>query len=349
MRLQPIEERSIVEGRVQTARPWLCHALLVMGFATVSGLPGTRVSAQTQSPTFPTRPVTLVVPYSPGTGVDLAARAIAERLAERWHQPVVVENRVGASGNIGAEAVARAAPTGHVLLVAANTFTITPAFARSLPYDPVADFAPVARLVTAGYALALNPAQPMQDLAGLLARARAEPGRLAYASPGSGTAMHLAMELLKLRLGVDMLHVPYKGMAGAITDVVSGQVPITFLPLGPLLPQASAGRLRLLAVTGPARLAALPGVPTFREQGAAFMDEVDAWYGLLAPARTPPAVIARIHADSVAVLEEPALRVTLARQHLAIDTATPEAFAALIRADLARWARVVSEAHVSAD
>ena len=311
-------------------------------------LPATFAAGLAAQAAYPDRAVTLVVPFTAGSGSDIIARIIGPRLAERWRQPVVVDNKPGASGNIGAEAVAKAAPNGYTLLMAINTLTMAPNLYKKPPFDPVADFAPVMKMAVANFCMVANPAFPANDLAGLVALARAQPGRINYASPGNGTPHHLAMELLKLQTGASLTHVPYKGIAGATTDLAGGQVQVMFASLHSVLPLVKGGKLKLLGVTG-ARSPLAPGVPSFREQGMDFMDAVDAWYALLAPARTPPELIARLHQDVSAVLALPEVREQLANQGLTLQTGSPEQLTALLRSDLARWRKVISEAKIVAD
>jgi tripartite-type tricarboxylate transporter receptor subunit TctC len=298
--------------------------------------------------TYPSRPVSIVVPYTQGVSVDNIARILAARLAERWKQPVVVENKPGASGIIGTELVARAAPDGHVLLFTVNTFAMSPALFKKLPFDPVADFAPVGRVAVSSYALAVNAQLPAKDFAELVSLARTKPGRLNYGTPGNGTPHHLAMELMKQRLALDIVHVPYKGAAGAITDLLGGQVQMMVAPVPTLLPHARSGKVRFLAVTGE-RAAQAPEVPAFRELGMEYMDAVDSWFALLAPGRTPAALVQRLNGDVRAVMDAPDARETLLKQGLRPSLSTPEEFGEQIRSDLARWAKVVADGKISAD
>jgi len=299
---------------------------------------------------FPGRTVTLVVPFTTGTGIDILARAIAPGLSERWKQPVVVENKPGASGNIGTDFVAKAAGDGHTLMVTVNTFAITPALFKGMPYDPVRDIAPVGKIAISTYAFLVNPRVfPAGTLTEAITMIRADPGKYYYSSPGSGTPHHIGMELIKLRLGLDLTHVPYKGFAGAITDLVGGQVQMMFSLVHSSLPHVRAGRLRVLAVTGAARSPQFPEARTFREQGIDFMDDVDAWYAVMAPGKTPPALVRRLNADVNAVMAASGLRENLAKQGLIAVTGTPEELAALIGADLARWSKVVADGKISLD
>jgi len=299
---------------------------------------------------FPSRPVTLVVPFTTGTGIDILARAIGPRLAERWKQPVVVENKPGASGNIGTDAVAKAAGDGHTLMVTVNTFAITPALFKGLPYDPVNDIAPVSKIAVATYAFLVNPnAIPATSFNEAVAMIRAAPGKYYFGSPGNGTPHHVGMELIKSRLGLDITHVPYKGFSGAMTDLLGGQVQLMFSLVHSSIPHVRAGRLRVLAVTGAARSLQFPEAPTFREQGIDFMDDVDAWYAVMAPGSTPKELVARLNADVNAVMNLPEVRDTLTKQGLIPTASTPDELARLIKADLARWAKVVADAKITVD
>jgi tripartite-type tricarboxylate transporter receptor subunit TctC len=319
----------------------LVAALLLLSACTVS-------SAQQA---FPSRTVTLVVPFSAGTGIDILARAVGPKLSERWKQPVVVENKPGASGNIGTDFVAKAGPDGHTLLVTVNTYTMTPALFKSMPYDPVTDLAPVSKIAVATYAFAVNPAAfpEASSLKDAVAAIRANPGKYFFASPGNGTPHHVGMELIKLRLGLDATHVPYKGLAGAFTDLVGGQVQMMFALVHSSLPHVRSGRIRILAVTGAQRSPQLPEAPTFREQGIDFMDEVDAWYAVMAPGRASHELVARLNADVNAVLQLPDVRENLIKQGLIPSTSTPQELAALIRTDLARWSKVIQDAGITLD
>jgi tripartite-type tricarboxylate transporter receptor subunit TctC len=311
--------------------------------------PGATVLAQTAAG-YPNRPVTLIVPFSPGTGIDILARTIGPKLSEKWGQGVVVENRPGASGNIGTDLVAKAPPNGYTLMVTVNTFTITPALFKNLPYNPVTDFAPISKIAVATYCFAVNPTVfPASNMAEAIAMIRAKPGQYNFASPGSGTPHHIGMELIKLQLGLDAVHVPYKGFAGAMTDLVGGQVQMMFTLVHSSLPQVRAGRIRILAVTGASRSPQFPEAPTFREQGIDFMDDVDAWYAVMAPGKTPPDLVAKLNADVNAVMALPDVRDTLTKQGLIPTTSTPVELAALIKSDLARWGKVIADAKITLD
>jgi len=299
---------------------------------------------------FPSRTVTLVVPFSAGTGIDILARAIGPKLSERWKQPVVVENKPGASGNIGTDFVAKAAPDGHTLMVTVNTYTITPALFKGLPYDPVSDLAPLSKIAVATYAFVVNPNTfPASSMAEAIAAIRANPGKYYFASPGNGTPHHVGMELIKLRLGLQVTHVPYKGFAGAITDLIGGQVQMMFTLVHSSLPHVRSGRIKVLAVTGAQRSPQFPEAPTFREQGIDFMDDVDAWYAVMAPGKTPRELVARLSADVNAVMGLSDVRENLLRQGLIPTTSTPQELADLIKSDLVRWNKVVTDAKITID
>jgi tripartite-type tricarboxylate transporter receptor subunit TctC len=300
--------------------------------------------------TFPSRPVTLVVPFSPGTGIDILARAIQPKLQERWKQPVIVENKPGASGNIGTDFVAKSAPDGHTLMVTVNTYTITPALFKNMPYDAATDLAPVSKIAVATYCFAVNPnVFPVNNMQEAIAAIKANPGKYNFASPGNGTPHHVGMELIKLNLGLDATHIPYKGFAGAMTDLVGGQVQMMFTLVHSAIPHARSGRIRILAVTGARRSPQFPEAPTFREQGIDFMDDVDAWYAVMAPGKTPADLVARLNADVNAVMNLPDVKDNLTRQGLIPVTSTPQELQQLIKSDLARWRKVVDDAHIKAD
>jgi tripartite-type tricarboxylate transporter receptor subunit TctC len=298
---------------------------------------------------FPERTVTLVVPFTPGSGSDIIARIIAPKLSERWKQAVIVDNKPGASGNIGAEAVAKAAPDGHTLLMAINTLTMAPNLYKKVPFDPTTDFTPIMKMAVANFAIVVNPNIGANDLPGVIALAKAKPGQINFGSPGNGTPHHLAMELMKQQLGFDMLHVPYKGISTATTDLIGGQVQLMFASVHSMLPHVRSGRLRMLASTGATRSAVTPNVPVFREYGIDFMDAVDAWYAVLAPAKTSPDLVKALQRDVSAVLALPEVKEQMAAQGLTIQTSTPEQLGSLIQADYARWKKTIADAKIQMD
>jgi tripartite-type tricarboxylate transporter receptor subunit TctC len=299
-------------------------------------------------PPYPSRPVTIVVPFSPGTGIDILARTLGERFNARWSVPVVVENRPGASGNIGAEAAAHAAPDGYTLLMTATSFATNVALARHLPYDPQKSFAPVAVVATGTLALVVAPTSPGKTIKEFVERVRAKPGALNYASTGNGTVQHLTMELLKQALGIDLVHVPYKANAGAITDVAGGHVEAMITPLHTAGPLVKQNRLRMLAVLSAERSPVFPSVPTLKEEG--FPDlEVAVWYAMLVPAGTPQPVVAQLNSEVQEILSTHEVQEALAKQGLSPVGGPPERLAELLRSELARWPRVVATAGIKAD
>jgi tripartite-type tricarboxylate transporter receptor subunit TctC len=296
---------------------------------------------------FPSRTVHLIVPYTPGTGADILARLLGARLAERWKVGVVTENKPGATGNIGAAFVAKSAPDGHTLLFVATSFGTAPALGK-LPFDPVKNFAPVALVATSGLVFVVNPKLPASSMRELIELTKREPGKLHYSSPGNGGPQHLAMELLKLELGMDIVHVPYKTAAGAVGDVVGGHVQATIAGVQTAQPQVLSGQLRALAVLSAKRSQAFSDVPTLKEQGLPEL-EIETWYGAFAPAGTPAGVVARINADLNSLLADPGLSELLSRQGMTAVGGPPERLGELVKRELERWARVVSAAGIKAD
>lgn len=297
---------------------------------------------------YPTRPIRFIVPFTAGTGPDILARILGEAMAKKLGQPIVVENKPGASGNIGTDLVAKAAPDGYTILVTVTTFSMAPALYKPLPFDPINDFAPIGEVAVGNLALVVNPTLNVNSVAEVVALAKAKPGTLNYASPGNGTPQHLAMELFKQQMGVDIVHVPYKGSAGAVGDVIANQVPMMIMPVHTALPYATAGKLKILAVSGDKRSALAPDQPTFKETGMQDYD-IDLWYGLLAPAHTPRPIVERLNQEISAALAQPDIRESLQKQGLTPATGTPEALGGLIRSDLTRWEGVVSHAKIKAD
>ncbi|VCU68706.1 Tripartite tricarboxylate transporter family receptor [Pigmentiphaga humi] len=297
---------------------------------------------------WPERPVTIVVPYTPGTSMDTLARTLGPKLSQKLGQPVIVENRPGASGNIGTGFVANAAPDGHTLLMTVSTFVMNPSLFKSVPYDPLKSFAPVGRVAVGTLVFAVNPDFPATTLAQAIQAFRDRPGHYAYASPGNGTPQHLAMELFKLHTGVDLMHVPYSGSAGAVTDLLGGQVQAMILPANTALGHKQAGKLRVLATTQEKRIEVMPDVPTLAEQGVRGA-EVDLWFGMLAPKSTPQAVVARLNREVNEILAMPEIRQSLDKQGLIVAPGTPEAFGELVADEYARWAQVIKKARITAD
>ncbi len=301
-----------------------------------------------QAQTYPQRNVQIVVPYTSGTGADLIARAFGPRLADRWKVGVITDNRPGATGNIGADFVAKAAPDGHVLLMTATSFGTTPALSGKLPFDPVTSFAPVIQIAASEMTFAVHPQLPVQSMQGFIQLARQRAGQLLYSSPGNGGPQHLAVELIKLETGISIVHVPYKGSSGALVDLIGGHVQATVAGMQTLLPQARAGKVRLLAVMGEKRAAAFPDVPTMIEEKLPNL-VVETWYGLFAPAATPQGVVAWLNAEFNALLQQSDVREALARQGMNAVGGTPERFGAMVKSELTLWARVVAAAKIRSD
>jgi tripartite-type tricarboxylate transporter receptor subunit TctC len=298
---------------------------------------------------YPNRTVKLIVPYTPGTGIDILARTLGQKLSEEWKVAVVVENRPGASGAIGSEAVAKSPADGYTILMQASTIVIDPSLHRKAPYDPVKDFAPIAPLALGSLGLVVHPSVKAESVKDLIALAKSEPGKLTYASPGSGTPHHLAMELFKQRVGIDVLHVPYKGTGGAVQDLLGGQVNMMFLPIHVALAQVKAGKLRLLAAGGTRRAAVTPETPSLAEAAGVADIDVDIWYAMYAPAGTPPAIVAKLNGDVNGLLKSPEVASTLSKQGLTPTGGSAEQLGELTRKDLERWAKVVHEAKITAD
>ena len=271
---------------------------------------------------------------------------MSAELQKLWNQPVIVENRTGAGGTIGTDYVAKAAPDGYTLLFAADSsLTLAPSLFVKLPYDPLRDFAPIVNVTTGPFVLLANPAFPANDLKELIALAKAQPGKMSYASSGTGTQQHLAMETLQAMAGIDVLHVPYKGFGAGLADVLGGQVPLIFGGITASIGLIKGGKLKGIAVTGPKRSQALPDLPTFQEAGFPGYD-IRAWYGFLAPAGTPPQIVRKIHADALTVIGREDFQERLAKDGIEPVGNTPEAFQAQIRRDIVRWAEIVKTAGV---
>jgi tripartite-type tricarboxylate transporter receptor subunit TctC len=297
---------------------------------------------------YPARPIRIIVPYTPGTGIDILARVIGQKLSDRLNVAVVVENRPGASGNIGTEAVSKAPPDGYTLLATASTLVTNVALQKSVPYDPLKGFTPIGPMAIGNLALVVNASVPARSVKELIALAKAKPGELNYASPGSGTPHHLAAELFKLHFGVNITHVPYKGTAGAVTDLLGGQVQVMFLPVHVALPHVQSGKLRMLASGGSHRSPATPDIPSLAEEGVTDID-VDIWYALLGPPGLAKDQVALINSQVNTILRDAEVRDNLLKQGLNPLPGTPEDLTRMIETDLERWTRVVRAAKIEAD
>ena len=294
---------------------------------------------------YPTRPVKVIVPSPPGGGTDILARVLAQHFSKALGQPFVVENKPGAGNMIGIESVARAPADGYTLLVVASTLALNSVLYKKVPYDPGRDFAPITLAATAPNVLVVNPGLPVKSLPEFIALAKAKPGALSYGTPGIGTSPHLSMELLKSMAGIDLQHVPYRGTAAAVTDVIGGQIAATFANALTAKPQVDSGRVRALAVSGPSRADAFPTVPPVAEAGVPGYEAMQ-WYGMAAPAGTPAPIIARLHTEAAKALHSDEMREKLALDGAQPVGSTPAEFAALIRRELDKWSRVVRAAGI---
>jgi tripartite-type tricarboxylate transporter receptor subunit TctC len=298
---------------------------------------------------FPDKPVRFVVGFTPGGPSDILARALGQKLAERWKQQVVVENRPGAGGNIAAAEVAKSAPDGHTWLLGNNSILATnQSLYRSLPYDPVKDFAPVGLVAVQPNVLVVNPSLPAASVAELIDLARQHPGKLNYASSGAGAAAHLAGELFRKMAGVDIVHVPYKGAQPALADLIAGQVQLMFATSASVIPYVRAGRLRALAVTTAGRSPTLPDLPTVWESGLPGF-EATTWHGIVVPAATPAALIQQINQELNAVLNDRELNERLVALGAEVTTSTPAEFADYIAREIPKWSKVVKDSGAKAE
>lgn len=307
-------------------------ALLILQLVFTSGL----------AADYPARPIRLIVPYPPGGTLDVLARGIGPELTTQLGQPIVIENRSGAAGAIGTEAAAKAAPDGYTLLIGGGSGTAVHALLRNVPYDPVKAFSPIGTLATYPSVLIVNPGTPAKSVQELIALAKASPGKLSYGSPGTGNINNLVGELFKSLAGVDIVHVPYKGAALVITDVVAGHVPVGFVLLPGAMGQLRSGKLRALAVTTEERVSAVPDVPTMRQAGLRDLVLFD-WSGLFAPAGTPKDVIARLSTEVKKVVSSPPMRQRSVEQGFEPKALSAEEMTALIKSDAEKWARIIKQ------
>jgi tripartite-type tricarboxylate transporter receptor subunit TctC len=304
---------------------------------------------QAPAQTYPEKPVRLIVPFSAGSAVDTLARIPGQKLAELWGQQVVVDNRVGANGIIGTEAAAKAPADGYTLVLANDAGLATsPALYPRLPYDPRRDFAPIALAASIPVVLVVNSSFPAASVKELVSQAKANPGKIHYASGGNGSAQHLPMEMFKLAAGIDLVHVPYKGLGPAFNDVVAGQIPVMFAGMSNVFPHLKSGRIRALAIGSAKRSDAMPELPTMQEAGVAGFDYA-AWAGFLAPAGTPVSLIDKLNNDLRKVLGLPEVREKLVALGFEVSPGTPQEFGAKIEREMAKVAKVVKEAGIRAD
>ena len=297
---------------------------------------------------YPERPIRLIVSYPPGGGTDVTARQIAPGLSERLGKQIVVDNRSGAGSTLGTSLVAKAAPDGYTLLMADTTFGIVPGLYHKVPYDSLRDFAPVTQITSVPGALVVHPSLPANSVKDLVALAKSKPGALNYGSGGVGTPVHMAAELLQLQAGIKMLHIPYKGAGPAFADLLGGQFQLMFPTMQSAVPYIKSGRLRLLAVTAEKRTPAYADIPTMEEASVPGVVSV-AWFGILARAGTPRAIINRLHTEAVKVVQEPSIRERFLAETAEPGGGTPEQFGKFIANGIAKWTRVVKAAGVKAE
>ena len=296
---------------------------------------------------YPSRPVTLVVPYAAGSGVDILGRILANNLSQRLGQPMVVDAKPGAGSVIGTDFVAKAQPNGYTLMLTTNVLPVLPALYKKVPFNPVADLTHVSKVATGSMALVINPtAMPVKTLDDLVARARANPGKLNYGSAGNGTPHHLGMELFKRQLGLDIVHVPYRGATGALNDLLSGQVPVAMFPVNVVLPHVKDGKLAVIAVSGKGRSVLAPDAQSFDELGLKNLD-LDIYYLISGPANLPPDVTARLNAEIGTTVDD--ARDQLLGLGLVAERSTPEAIAELVKSDVTRWKEFIASSNITVE
>ncbi len=318
-------------------------AALIVVVTIPSGAP-----ASAQAPTYPDKPIRIVVPFPVGGIADTFGREIGKNLTETWGQPVIIDNRTGAGGNIGADIVAKSPPDGYTLVIGnIGTHAVNVSLFPAMPFDPIKDFTPIVHLMDAEGLLVVTPSVAAMSVPELIALARAQPGKLSYASAGIGTTSHLAGELFKSMTKVDIVHVPYKGNVPAITDLLGGQTSMIFATMPTVLPHVRAGKLRPLAVRGTVRSPALPNVPTVAESVPGF--EVSNWIGLFGPAGMPPAIVSRLNIEVQKIMRSPEIEKRLETEGAKFVPMTPEQFASFQKSEVAKWAKTVKDANIKVD
>jgi tripartite-type tricarboxylate transporter receptor subunit TctC len=329
-------------------RPWFSTAVLSL-LAALAGLSAApRAGAQAAPDAWPSRQITLVVPFPPGGATDLMARTIGQRFTKKWGQGVVIDNKPGAGGMLAGAQVAKAPADGYTLFFGATAqLSVNESIYKTMPYDVARDFAPIGLVGSVPNILVAHPAQPYKTLAELIAYAKANPGKLSYASPGSGSTAHLSAELFKSQAGVDILHVPYKGAAGGVTDVLGGQVPLMIVSMPSVVEHVKAGKLVALGVTSARRSPTLPEVPVFADTLPGF--EATGWYGLLAPAKTPPHIVAMLNTEIELALKDPEVRKLFEDQGIQLLGGSAAQFSSLIASETKKWAAVIQKAGIKAD
>jgi tripartite-type tricarboxylate transporter receptor subunit TctC len=336
----------IIDGPWITGLPLFFLATAVP--ALVAAQPGGSVKAAAHGLDYPAKPVRLVVGQTPGGATDIVARAIAQKLGESLGQSVIVDNRSGAAGSIGAALVAKSPPDGYTLLVVSSSFSINPGLYSDLPFDPVKDLAPVTLIAEAPFLLVVNPSLPAKGVNELIALAKARPGALTFSSGGNGSSGHLAGEFFKNLAGVALIHVPYKGAAPATVDVIAGQIDMTFASVVSALPHVKAGKLRALGVTGARRSPAVPQVPTIAEAGVKGYRTMT-WYGMLAPAGTASAIIGKLNTETLRALQLPDLKERMSGEGAEPIGSTPAQFASYLDAEIRKWTKVIKDSGVRGD
>ena len=307
------------------------------------------VSALAQTSNYPNKPIRIIVPFAVGGIADTFGRVIGIKLTEAWGQPVIVENKTGAGGNIGAELVAKSPPDGYTLVIGNNgTHAVNVSLFKTIPFDPIKDFVPVAHIMEAEGLLVVNPSVKANSVREIIEMARAQPGKLSYASGGLGTTSHLAGELFKSTAKVDIVHVPYKGNSPAIADLLAGQTQLSFATMPTVLPHVKAGKLRAIASIGLARTVALPDVPTVAESGLPGF-EVSNWIGLFAPAGTPPDIVSKLNAEVQKIMRSPDVQKRLEAEGARFIPTTPGQFASFQKEELAKWAKIIKDANIKAE
>jgi tripartite-type tricarboxylate transporter receptor subunit TctC len=305
-------------------------------------------SAPLLGQSYPEKPIRWVVPFAPGGSTDFLARLVGQKLTESLKQPVLIDNRGGGGGTIGADIAAKSPPDGYTMVLSAMSHATAPGFYKKLPYDVVADLQAVTNIATQPNALAVHPSLPPRTLKDFIALARSKPGELAFSSAGNGSTQHLMGELFKSIAKIDMIHVSYKGTAPALTDLMSGQVSVGFQPVINAAPAAKSGRIRVIAVTGPKRASTLPEVPTMMEAGLRDYNVV-AWYGAHVPAKTPRAIVDTLNREIVRALGMPDVREKILSQGMDPAPNTPDQFQSFVKAEVARWNKVIQDAGLKAD
>jgi len=335
-------------------KPWdetkITETKLKRTLATLIGSAALALStvAFAQTGAYPNKPIRIIVPFPVGGIADTFSRVIGQKLSDAWGQPVVIENRTGAGGNIGATIVAKSPPDGYTLVMGnIGSHAVNPFLIKNMPFDPIKDFVPIAHVLDAEGLLVVYPAVPANSVPELIALAKAQPGKLSYGSGGVGTTSHLAGEMFKSMAKVDIVHVPYKGNAPAINDLLGGQTQISFATMPTVLPHVKAGKLRALAVIGPVRSPALPDLPTISETIPGF--EVSNWIGLFAPAGTPKEIVDRINAEVQKIMQQPDVQKRLESEGAKFIPTTAESFAAFQKSETARWGKAIREAGITAE